>query len=64
MIFCFCDKCGLKFMKGRLKHPFCPRCDNKDLWEGDIPTNELTLSEIVANELFQENYDEKLKQMM
>lgn len=63
MIFCFCDECGLKFQKGKLRHPFCPRCNNHDLWEMDIPKNELTLSEIVANELFQENYGEKLNAM-
>ena len=63
VIFCFCDDCGLKFPKGKLKHPYCPRCDNRDLWEANIPDRELTLSEIVANELFQENFRDKLSKM-
>ncbi len=64
MIFCFCDECGLKFQKGKLKRPYCPRCDNKSLWEANIPESELSLSEIVANELFQENFKDKLSKMI
>lgn len=51
MIFCHCDQCGLSFRKGRYKTPKCLRCGNPDLWEDDIPNDELTLADRVADEI-------------
>lgn len=54
MIYCFCDQCGMSFRKGRYKHPKCLRCGNPDLWEEDIPAEELTLVDRVVDEMLRE----------
>lgn len=54
MIYCYCDQCGLSFRKGHYKHPKCLRCSNPDLWEEDIPAEELTLADRVVDEMLRE----------
>mgnify|MGYP006878137922 FL=1 len=55
MIYCYCDQCGLAFRKGHYKNPKCLRCGNPDLWEEDIPREELTLADQVADEMLRES---------
>lgn len=59
MIFCFCDQCGLSFRKGRYKNPKCLRCGNPDLWEDDIPVEELTLVDLVTDQKLRESVKER-----
>lgn len=54
MIYCFCDQCGISFRKGHYKKPKCLRCGNPDLWEEDIPAEELTLVDQVVDEMLRE----------
>lgn len=44
----------MSFRKGRYKHPKCLRCGNPDLWEEDIPAEELTLVDRVVDEMLRE----------
>lgn len=59
MIFCFCDQCGLSFRKGHYKNPKCLRCGNPDLWEDDIPAEELTLVDLVTDQKLRESVKER-----
>lgn len=59
MIFCFCDQCGLSFRKGRYKHPKCLRCGNTDLWEDDIPAEELTLADHITDTMLRESVKQR-----
>lgn len=54
MIYCYCNQCGLAFRKGGDKNPKCLRCGSDEIWEDDVPADQLTLSDKIADEILRE----------
>lgn len=59
MTYCYCDQCGLSFRKGRYKHPKCLRCGSTDLWEEDIPDEDLTEVDRIIDKMQREAFKKK-----
>lgn len=57
----YCSDCGMKFRKKSYPHKDCPRCGSLDLWDENIPSNELTLVDEVFDDMFREQYADKIK---
>ena len=61
MIYLNCDECGLRFRKGHFKNPKCLRCGNNSLWEEDIPNNEVTEFDRIADKYLRDSYRKSKK---
>jgi len=59
MIFCNCGQCGLRFRKGHYKRLRCLRCGSQDIWEEEIPDDEVTLVDRVVDQMLREQFKHK-----